>query len=148
MNLKYFKLLDLDPDDDILDDNIEVNVDFAIDESYDEVMKSIQHAITNKFICNIYYKGEQNGVVLQGNRKIEPYTVGVTKKGNIAVRAWLIAGISKTGNERINLTPGWRLYRIDRIFNVGITYNKFTIPRKGYNKEDKGMSEIMFTAIF
>lgn len=149
MSTKYIKLLDFDPeDDDILDDEVETDAEFAIDENYDESMKSLQHCVLNRLICNVYYKAEQNGVVLQGNRRIEPYTIGVSRKGHIVVRAWLLSGISKTGNERINVTPGWRLFRVDRIYNIGVTYNTFTIPRKGYNKEDRGMSEIMQTANF
>lgn len=150
--MQYTKLFEDDEENleiDILDDSFEdEDLDLDLDETLEENLSAIKHAIQNKLTCNIYYKGELNENVIQGNRKIEPYTLGVNKKGNLVVRAWILSGISKSGNLKKNVVPGWRLYRIDRINSIGITYNTFTYPRKGYNKEDKGMQEITLTAQF
>ncbi len=112
-------------------------------ENYDTTITSVNDALKHKFVLNFYYKGERTGVVADGIRQVEPYALGVSKNGYIVLRAWLIRGISKTGKVNPKLVPGWRLFRIDRISDIVSTQQKFTTPRKGYNKEDRGMTEIM-----
>jgi predicted DNA-binding transcriptional regulator YafY len=117
-------------------------------EDFNSVMTELQNAISNKFVCTIYYKGEMKGVVDDGYRYIEPYALGVNKHGNNVVRAWLIKGTSRRGRIDPSQVPGWRLFRVDRISIITPTLQKFTVPRKGYNADDQGMTEVTFSAQF
>jgi hypothetical protein len=117
-------------------------------ESFSDVMTKIKDAITNKFECTIYYKGETKGVVDDGYRYIEPYALGVNKQGNTVLRAWLTKGTSRLGKIDPTQVPGWRLYRVDRINIITPTLSKFTTARKGYNAEDSHMTEVTFSVKF
>ena len=117
-------------------------------ESYDDTMTKLESAITNKFECTFYYRGERKGIVDDGYRYIEPYALGFNKQGNTVLRAWLKKGTSRLGRIDPKQVPGWRLYRIDRISIITPTLSKFTVPRKGYNAEDSHMTEVTFSAIF
>jgi predicted DNA-binding transcriptional regulator YafY len=117
-------------------------------ESFSNTLQILEDAITNKFVCKIFYKGERPGAIDSGYRNIEPYALGVNSKGNTVLRAWLIDGTSRTGKANPKLVPGWRLFRVDRISEISVTLQNFTVPRKGYNSQDKGMTEISFAADF
>ena len=119
-----------------------------LNENFDDTMIKLQDAITNKFVCTFYYKGEQKGIVDDGYRYVEPYALGVNKHGNTVLRAWLIKGTSRTGKIDPTLVPGWRLFRVDRIEILNQTLQKFTSPRKGYNADDQGMTEVTYSAQF
>lgn len=117
-------------------------------ESSEEVTTKLENAINNKFVCTIYYRGERRGIVDDGYRYIEPYALGVNKQGNTVVRAWLIKGTSRRGKIDPKQVPGWRLFRLDRISLITPTLQKFTVPQKGYNADDNGMTEVTFSAQF
>lgn len=116
-------------------------------EAYTDIMTKLEDCITNKFTCSFYYKGD-TGAVDRGYRKVEPYALGVNSKGNTVVRCWLLEGTSKTGKVNPKLVPGWRLFRVDRMSELNVLLQNFTVPRKGYNSEDSGMTEISFAADF
>jgi predicted DNA-binding transcriptional regulator YafY len=120
----------------------------SLNEDFKENFTKLEDAISNKFVLNFYYKGEQKGVVDDGYREVEPYALGVNKHGNTVLRAWLIKGISRSGKIDPSLVPGWRLFRVDRIGMVNPTLSKFTTPRKGYNADDQGMTEVHTSAQF
>lgn len=122
--------------------------DFVIDESLTEVVDKIKSAIQNKFTSTIYYKGETRGIVDDGYRLIEPYALGTNRLGNMVMRAWLIRGMSKLGKKDPSQVPGWRLYRVDRIFIYNLALRKFDIPRKGYNRIDKHMTDVICSVDF
>ena len=117
-------------------------------ESYTENMTKLENAITNKFECTIYYKGERKGIVDDGYRYIEPYALGVNKHGNTVLRAWLKKGTSRAGKIDPKQVPGWRLFRVDRISIITPTLAKFLTPKKGYNADDAHMTEVTFSANF
>jgi len=117
-------------------------------EDYNSNLTVLKNAITNKFVCTIYYRGEQRGVVDDGYRYIEPVAIGVNKSGNTVLRAWLTKGKSRTGKLDRSLVPGWRLFRLDRISSISTSLQNFTVARKGYNAKDKHMTEVMFSAKF
>lgn len=117
-------------------------------EDYTEIIDKIEGAMDNKFVCQIYYKGEQKGVVDDGYREIEPLRLGVNKHGNTILRAWLIRGVSRTGKTDPSVVPGFRLFRLDRISMISPTLSKFTGPRKGYGDTDIGMTEISYSVKF
>lgn len=111
-------------------------------------MDMLKNAIQNKFVCTIYYKGEVKGIVDDGYRYIEPYALGVNQLGNTVLRAWLLKGKSRRGRIDPKQVPGWRLFRVDRIFSISTSLQKYSIPRKGYNADDSGMTEVTFSAKF
>lgn len=122
--------------------------EFQLFEEFNDKLQKLQDAINNKFICIIDYRGEIGDKVDNGIRYIEPFVIGINRLGNILIRAWMIKGVSRTGKIDPSLVPGWRLYLLDRIFNVDITLEKFSIPRKGYNAKDKKMIDIITSVTF
>lgn len=117
-------------------------------EDYNFTMTTLKNAINSKFVCTIYYRGETKGIVDDGYRYIEPYALGVNEKGNTVLRAWLIKGKSRRGRIDPKQVPGWRLFRIDRISSISVSLQTYTTPHKGYNAEDSGMTEVMYSAKF
>ena len=128
--------------------NFSSNEHVMLREDFNTTMTLLKNAITNKFICTIYYKGERKGLVDDGYRYIEPYALGVNQKGNNVLRAWLLKGKSRRGRIDPKQVPGWRLFRIDRINSISTSLGTFTVPRKGYNADDNGMTEVMYAAKF
>lgn len=112
----------------------------------------LKDAINNKFVCVIDYRGEK-GSVENGIRYIKPLVLGNNAHGTI-LRAWMIKGVSKTGRIDPSLVPGYRLYRLDRIFTIETTAEVFEEPPKGYhvdsngNPKDLKMVEIIAAATF
>lgn len=111
-------------------------------------------AINGKYNVNITYDDypDQQPSVPPSKRYIQPYTLGSTKAGNAAVRAFQIFGGSKT-------TPGngaWKLFRLDRILSWQPTKVRFARPvsDKGpnipaYNPNgDRSMSQVTNKAEF
>ena len=120
----------------------------ALFENYAMNLEKLEDSIYNKFVCKIDYKGEIGTKILPGSRLIEPYALGVDSNGNTLLRAWLISGISRSGRIDPKLVPGWRLFRLDRIRSINPTLQKFLVARKGYNPDDKNMTEVTFSATF
>lgn len=117
-------------------------------EDFRNTLDKVQSAIRKKQVCVIYYKGDPLSGVTPGTRYIEPFALGVSSKGNMVVRAWLIKGVSKTGKINPKLVPGWRLFKINRIQTIETTLEKFTSARPDYNPEDEQMTKIIATAKF
>lgn len=117
-------------------------------------------AIQNRKVIYIYYAGVDGksnngeGVVTKGYRTIEPYLLGVTTSGNLALRAWQQNGASDS-NKGINRITrpdhdklaGWRLFYVDGIRSFLLTGKKFSTKkgklRPNYNPEDKQMDKII-----
>lgn len=112
---------------------------------------NVADAIKNKDVVFIYYAGDET--VNKGYRTIEPFLLGRTKAGNLAVRAWQQAGATDRGinpSRKNDEIPGWRLFRLDGITSLVKTLRKFeTDPtylqtnRPKYNPQDSQMSEII-----
>lgn len=132
-----------------LDEFLNVSLDDVLNENFDNTVAILKNAIENKYICTIYYKGEQKGVVDDGYRFIEPCAIGMNEQGNTVLRAWLIKGVTRSGKIDPSLVPGWRLFRIDRIKNIASTFGSFgefsKKPHKGYNSHDNGMVEVYYS---
>ena len=122
--------------------------DGQVFEANEQNIQKLEDAITNKSVCVIDYRGEVAGKVENGIRYIEPFALGTNSAGNIVIRAWLLKGTSRTGKIDPSLVPGWRLYRVDRIFNIDMSHETFTVPRKGYNAQDSKMTDIIISASF
>jgi len=114
-----------------------------LEKSVDQITNSVR----NRNLVTIYYDGEDNGG--KGLRVIEPFCFGVSKAGNLVLRAWEREGASYTAQKGEQPLPGWRLFRYDRIgsFNTDPTQS-FNEVRPQYNPNDKGMTEIKLCAKF
>jgi len=114
-----------------------------LEKSVDQITNSVK----NRNLVTIYYDGEDNGG--KGLRVIEPFCFGVSKAGNLVLRAWEREGASHTAQKGEQPLPGWRLFRYDRIgsFNANPTQT-FDEVRPLYNPNDKGMTQIKLCAKF
>jgi predicted DNA-binding transcriptional regulator YafY len=107
----------------------------------------VQNSIRNKTVMVIYYDGNDNGG--KGYRTIEPVCIGKSKKGNLVLRAWEREGASYSAAVEGNVLPGWRLFRLDKIFTYRPTTDKFTEVRPNYNPNgDNSMSQVFLNAKF
>ena len=77
----------------------------VLNESIDQ--NSVSDAIENRTRVLIDYSDEDNNA--PGQRLIEPYALGITKAGNLALRAYQYQGATLRG------IPKWKLFRLDRI---------------------------------
>jgi predicted DNA-binding transcriptional regulator YafY len=117
--------------------------EIILEVSLDQVVNSVK----NKNVATIYYDGEDNGG--KGLRVIEPFCVGVSKKGNRVIRAWEREGASKTASTGEQPLPGWRLFRLDKILMLKPTGEVYNEPRSGYNfNGDKSMVNVIINAKF
>ena len=106
----------------------------------------IQRSIKQKNIITINYQGREYG---KGYRDIEPVCLGVSKKGNMVLRAWERRGVSHSNKVKGNPIPGWRLFRIDKILTYQPQGDKFSKVRPLYNPNgDKSMISVIVNAVF
>ena len=107
----------------------------------------VQSAIKKKRVIMIYYDGTDNGG--KGYRLIEPVCLGYSKKGNLVLRAWETEGASWSEKNEGNNLPGWRLFRLDKIFTFKDTLDKFYDVRPNYNPNgDRSMERVLVNAKF
>jgi len=110
-------------------------------------LNDIQKSIRDRNVTTIYYDGDEPGG--KGLRTIEPVCVGYSKAGNLVLRAWDIEGASHRNTTGEKPLPGWRLFRVDKIFTYKPTMDKFNEPRPNYNPNgDKTMSKVILNAKF
>lgn len=83
----------------------------------------VQDSIKKKSVIVIYYDGDDNGG--KGYRTIEPVCLGYSKRGNLVLRAWEREGASWSEKNKGNILPGWRLFRLDKIFTYKPTMDNF-----------------------
>jgi len=104
-------------------------------------------SIKKKNLVTIYYDGNDNGG--KGYRTIEPVCLGFSKKDNMVLRAWEVEGASYSAKNKGNFLPGWRLFRVDKIFTYKPTLDKFNTVRPNYNPTgDKSMIRVLVNAKF
>ena len=70
-------------------------------------------------LVKINYLGDTG--VPQGERTIEPYLLGTTIAGNLAIRAYQTTGVTQTEQ------PGWKIFLIDKIVSWQVLQETFTI---------------------
>lgn len=101
----------------------------------------LKYAIENRYPVSFYYNGPK-GEVLPGRRiKAEMVAMGLTKKGNLVVRAWVQPpSTSKKGFEE----HGWRLFNLKRMSGIQIYEDEtFDTQRPDYNPEgDRSLTTI------
>jgi predicted DNA-binding transcriptional regulator YafY len=107
----------------------------------------VQDSIKKKSIMIIYYDGDDNGG--KGYRTIEPVCLGYSKRGNLVLRAWEREGASWSEKNKGNILPGWRLFRLDKIFTYKPTMDNFMDIRPYYNPNgDRSMDRVLINAKF
>ena len=111
-------------------------------------INDIEKSIRDRNVVTIYYDGDEPGG--KGLRTIEPVCLGRSKGGNnMVLRAWDTEGASHTASIGEKPLPGWRLFRVDKIFTYKLTMDTFNEPRPNYNPNgDKSMSSIILNAKF
>ena len=90
--------------------------------------QEIIEAIENKNLIEFDYDGE--------SRTVEPHCYGLSTKGNHVLRAYQVDGYSSSGD------MGWKMYDLGKTNNINILEDTFEKSRNGYNRGDKGMSDI------
>lgn len=110
-------------------------------------LDDVQNSIRNKTVMTVYYDGDLPGG--KGLRRVEPVCLGYSKAGNLVLRAWDIDGASHTNTTGEQPLPGWRMFRLDKIFTYQPTNDTFSEMRPGYNPNgDKSMSRVIINATF
>lgn len=110
-------------------------------------INDLQDSIKKKKLVIIYYDGKDNGG--KGLRTIEPVCLGYSKKDNLVLRAWEREGASYSEKNENNILPGWRLFRVDKIFTLSPTMDNFNEMRPNYNPNgDKSMTRVLVNAVF
>ena len=110
-------------------------------------INDLQDSIKKKKLVIIYYDGKDNGG--KGLRTIEPVCLGYSKKDNLVLRAWEREGASYSEKNENNILPGWRLFRVDKIFTLSPTMDNFYEMRPNYNPNgDKTMTRVLVNAVF
>ena len=104
-------------------------------------------SIKKRNLVTIYYNGNDNGG--KGYRTIEPVCLGFSKKDNMVLRAWEVEGASYSAKNKGNFLPGWRLFRLDKIFTYRPTLDNFYTMRPKYNPNgDRSMERVFINAKF
>lgn len=84
---------------------------------------NIKNAIQSKCLLSFNYDGFQ--------RVVEPHTYGIDSKGHTALRAYQVRGGSESGEY-----VGWKLFHVDRMQQVTIVSQHFSVPRPKYQCND------------
>lgn len=106
----------------------------------------VQRSIKQKNVITINYQGDEYG---RGYRDIEPVCLGISKKGNMVIRAWERDGVSHSKEVKGNPIPGWRMFRLDKILTYALQGDKFTEVRPLYNPNgDNSMVRVIVNAKF
>ena len=80
----------------------------------------VERAIVNHDLIKIYYSGDETEK--EGERFIEPYVLGVSKAGNMILRAYQYAGVTDTEQ------PDWKTFRLDGIMDWDEIGQRFSTP--------------------
>ncbi|UUX95560.1 hypothetical protein [Aquabacterium sp. J223] len=91
---------------------------------------SIQSAIQNLNLLSFQYEGF--------SRTVEPHTYGIDGKGHYALRAYQVAGGSRSGEY-----VGWKIFHVGEMFGLSALPTKFSGPRQGYKRGDKAFQTIL-----
>jgi hypothetical protein len=70
-------------------------------------------------------------------RVAEAHSLGITKDGKLAVRAYQTAG------ESSQPLPGWRMFRLDKIRDAKALATESQAPREGFKPNDKHLAHIL-----
>lgn len=110
--------------------------------------KPIVDAIKNHRMMSFNYYGPRKpkkDSVRPGKRvNVEPYAIGLSKKGKLILRAWVQPpSVSKKGFNKTN----WRTFMIARMKNIVISDNTFNPNRPGYKEGDDGSMTVTYVSL-
>ncbi len=71
-------------------------------------------------------------------RTVEAHTYGIDSKGHLALRAFQISGGSESGEY-----VGWKMFHVNKMFNLSELPHSFIGPRSGFQKGDVAFRVIM-----
>jgi predicted DNA-binding transcriptional regulator YafY len=109
-------------------------------------LDDVQKSIKQKNVITINYDGDEYG---KGYRDVEPVCLGVSKAGNMVLRAWERQGASHSNRVEGNPIPGWRLFRLDKILTYLPQGDSFIEVRPNYNPNgDRSMTRVILNAVF
>jgi predicted DNA-binding transcriptional regulator YafY len=109
-------------------------------------LDDVQKSIKQKTVITINYDGDEYG---KGYRDVEPVCLGVSKAGNMVLRAWERQGSSHSNKVEGNPIPGWRLFRLDKILTYLPQGDNFIEVRPNYNPNgDRSMTRVILNAVF
>jgi len=109
-------------------------------------LDDVQNSIKKRKVITINYAGDEYG---RGYRDVEPVCLGISKKGNMVLRAWERQGVSHSNKVNGNPIPGWRLFRVDKILTYQQQGDTFDDVRPLYNPNgDKSMVRVFLNAKF
>ena len=111
---------------------------------------NVSTAIRQRKEVEIFYDDEDNDPKGSGKRVIQPVAYGLSKAGNLVVRAFQPYGDTKTK------VPHWKLFRLDKIKSWKTLWKRsFNEPPAQYGAEgafnskgDNSMSEVYLVANF
>lgn len=87
------------------------------------MLEEIVNAIRKQRMLRIHYD--------PGDRFIEPHAIGYGRVDQVLLRTFQVEGASASGEPH-----NWKLFRIDRMSQVGDGGRQFFGPRPEYNPED------------
>ena len=93
------------------------------------IRNTIIQAIHNRQVIEFTYKGF--------TRIVEPFLLGTTTTGKVALRGYQIGGGSSSGR-----IVNWHLFTLANMENLRITDSTFSGSRPGYNPADSAMVAI------
>ena len=108
-------------------------------------MGPVSDAIQKRWVVKIKYKVSNDDRVGVEERVIMPVAYGVSKAGNLVLRAYQPQGDTKT------TVPHWKLFRLDRIVSWKPLRNEimYSAPNEEYNPlGDKTMKRVYRNADF
>ncbi len=88
-------------------------------------VSEVINAIDNKNRVKISYNGDNN--TPSGERVIEPYLIGKTTAGNLAIRAYQAQGVTAT------MVPEWKIFILNKIVSWAPMEETFEL-RQDYNQ--------------
>lgn len=103
---------------------------------------AIKSAIQNRRRITFYYAGPRRGkdsVKAGGRYEVEPVAMGLTNKGNVAIRGWVnnTSSVTKTGFQK----GQWRTFLLSRMHQLNVTDDIFGDNIDEYKEEHPGYKE-------
>jgi hypothetical protein len=83
---------------------------------------AICDAIRLRHVVRFLYRG--------GVREVEPWVYGRNSAGDELLRAYQLRGVSRSA------AAGWKMFRIEDITSLAVTFEPFATPRAGYDPAD------------
>ena len=93
------------------------------------VFEDLSFAIASRRVVSFNYGGLP--------RKVEPFLIGETTAGNLALRGYQTGGSSRSG-----LVPGWHLFSLSKIDSITAEQSRFEGARPFYDPLDRAMRRI------